>query len=109
MKIEFEIDAIDAAEHWHGGQSSMFYALSSTGALSTGTMRPNSYDEDRPMTDSEWISYLADKLEDEAEDAIKDCRKMLRSCEPSERDDYDADLDGLQSILDTIKEWRSKR
>lgn len=85
MRIEFPPEAIQAATNWHGGQSSRLYALSSNGSLETGTERPRHYDEDRPMTDLEWLKDLADDLESETNDD---------------------DLDGLQSILDIIDAWR---
>lgn len=105
--IEFDSDAIVAAEHWHGGQSSMLYALCSTGTLARGTIRPQSYDHDGPMTDEEWIDSLAGDLMMEAERTIKDCVQMLLSADDDELDDLQNDLDGLHSIVTTIEEWRS--
>lgn len=64
-RIEFDSDELTAAEQWHGGQSSMLYAIASTGALSRGTIRPTDED-DKPMSDAAWLAYLADKLETEA-------------------------------------------
>lgn len=50
--LELEPEEIDAATSWHGGQSSMLYAVASTGSLSRGTIRPMG-DDDQPMTDDE--------------------------------------------------------
>lgn len=49
------------ATEWHGGQSSMLYAVASTGALTFGTVRP-SWWPGQPMTDDEWGRHLAAKL-----------------------------------------------
>ena len=98
--IEFDSEALRAAEHWHDGQSSMLYAIASTGSLARGTIRPRSYDADRPMSDVEWIGYLVDNLEGETETAIERCMEMDAG------DDNEGDLDGLQSILSTIEDWR---
>jgi len=107
--IEFDSEAIRAAEHWHGGQSSMLYALASTGALSRGTIRPQSYEHDGLATDDEWIDQLAGDLSMEAERAVKDCLRMESNADGDERDDLRDDLDGLRSIVSTIEEWRASR
>ena len=105
--IEFDSEALEAAEHWHGGQSSMLYAIVSTGSLSRGTIRPQSYDEDRPMTDDEWIADLASDLSCEAERCLRDARKMIKGKRGKERAEDQRDIDGLISIIATIEEWRS--
>ena len=113
--IEFDSDAVQAAEHWHGGQSSMLYALSSSGYLGRGTQRPTFYEDrepgenvraTRPMTDVEWIADLADRLKDEAEDAIRACRAQLKGKRGNERKELLADLEGLQSIVFTCLQKR---
>lgn len=38
-RIEFELEELQVASEWHGGQASMMYAISSTGALSRGAER----------------------------------------------------------------------
>ena len=67
--IELDADEIDAAIAWHGGQSSMLYAVASTGALRRGTHRP--YGDDGPMSDDEWMQHLASKLAHEASQAAE--------------------------------------
>ena len=117
--IEFDNESISAAEHWHGGQSSMLYALSSTGHLARGTIRPRERcacsegcklcngSRYQPMTDDDWIEYLASNLEGEAEDAIESCEKQMS--ETDDIDDLHEDLGGLMSIVETIQIWRSSR
>lgn len=68
----------ELCQNWHGGQSSMMYAVASTGDLTTGSVRPSTYDEYshglpvwRPMTDDEWLAELAYGLEWEARQCLK--------------------------------------
>jgi hypothetical protein len=106
-RIDFEHDAIVAAEHWHGGMTSMLYALSSSGYLGTGTIRPRGCDG--PLSDDEWIAMLADNLESEAQSALDDCNLTRERSSASEHDELYEDEDGLRSILTTIKEWRASQ
>ena len=53
---------------WHNGQSSMMYAVSSTGSLSLGTIKPIDCD-----TEEEWFRYLLDSLSKEVELCIVSC------------------------------------
>lgn len=69
--IEFDADELTVAEQWHGGQSSMLYAIASTGALRRGSIRPR-YCE----TDAEWFAYLASRLAEEAESLIAVAQKF---------------------------------
>lgn len=48
------------ATDWHGGQSSMLYAVSSTGALALGTVAPS-----WTMNDDEWRQDLLFRLQRE--------------------------------------------
>lgn len=60
-------------------------------------------------TDEEWIAHLADDLEGEAEHAIGECEKLLKSRRRNtsyDRNELRADLEGLQSIVWAIQEWR---
>jgi len=77
-RIEFDADEIQAASTWHGGQASMLYAIASTGDLSRGTSRPQA-DDDRPMTDHEWLADLAGRLADEAEMAAASAIESFES------------------------------
>lgn len=65
--IEFDDEELEAASHWYSGSGSMLYAITSTGSLSRGTIRPRN-DDGEPMTDEEWMAHLAAKLELEAEE-----------------------------------------
>jgi len=89
-RIEFDPEELDVAMQWHGGQSSMLYAMASTGALKRGdercrprvdcdACRGRGWDLDDArlpcracrgarMTDNQWLAYLAGELEAEAED-----------------------------------------
>lgn len=95
--IDFDDEEIEAASHWYGGQGSMLYAITSTGALSRGTIRPR-HDEGRPMTDEEWIVDLAERLEGEAEQAARDASKQAKKAKGAEREELRKDAEGLRSI-----------
>lgn len=62
FRIEFDDDELEIAMQWHGGASSMLYAIASTGALRLGSRRP-----DPSMTDAQWFQDLAYRLSTEAE------------------------------------------
>ena len=95
--IDFNDEEIEAAGHWYGGQGSMLYAITSTGSLKRGTIRPRN-DDGTPMTDDEWIVDLAERLESEAEEAARDAGKQAKKAKGTERAELRADQDGLRSI-----------
>jgi len=97
-EIEFDDEEIDVATSWHGGGSSMLYAIASTGVLRRGTVRP--YDEGRPLTDKEWMRHLAEKLAWEAEDAAKEAKAWARKAKGREREELLRDHDVLLGIAD---------
>lgn len=94
--IEFEPEELRVASEWHGGQASMLYAISSTGALSRGAesyrprvdcdtcagrgwtspSEPCGACRDARMTDSQWLSHLASKLADEANESAEHAREQ---------------------------------
>jgi len=96
-EIDFDDEELDAASHWHGGQSSMLYAIMSTGALSRGTIRPR-HAEGGSMTDEEWMIDLAERLESEAEDAAGDAAKQAKKAKGDEKKELLADREGLLGI-----------
>jgi len=65
-------DELQLANNWHSGQSSMLYAIASTGALTRGTRRPSTDDGDgpRPMTDEEWSEDLLWMLTKEVREIV---------------------------------------
>lgn len=69
--IEFDADELSVAEQWHGGQSSMLYAIASTGALKRGMLRPHGL-----TTDAEWFIHIAERLADEADEVARMARKF---------------------------------
>lgn len=115
--IEFDQDELDAATSWHGGQSSMLYAISSTGSLKRGTerCRPRvdcdacgqfSYRgtwcttcHGAKMTDAQWLAYLARKLESEAEECAEHARERIGASheedEPGEMECHVAAFDSI--------------
>jgi hypothetical protein len=95
--IEFDYEELEAAEHWHGGQSSMLYAISSTGSLSRGTIRPRN-DDGEPMTDKEWMADLASRLDTEASLCAREAIAQAKKARGKEREELLADADALQSI-----------
>jgi hypothetical protein len=57
-------------ESWHSGMDSLFYAVSSTGGLTLGTIRPRD-DDGEPMSDRAWHVSLWEGLSGE-------CSALLR-------------------------------
>jgi hypothetical protein len=95
--IDFDEEEINAAGHWYGGQGSMLYAILSTGALSRGTIRPKHRDG-TPMTDDEWMIDLAERLESEADAAIRDAKKQAKKAKGEGKKELLADIEGLHGI-----------
>jgi hypothetical protein len=56
--IQVPSEYIDLASQWYSGQDDMLYAIASTGTIGTGTHRPWNDDENRYMTDGEWLDLL---------------------------------------------------
>jgi len=116
-RIEFDGAELDAASHWYGGQGSMLYAITSTGHLARGTWhlargtrRPWNPDEDRPMTDDEWLASLARDLAVEAENAVQRINEMVLNKDIEEEEISEDDLDelhddevGLSSIAEKAR------
>ena len=98
FEIDFDDEELKTAEHWHGGQSSMLYAVCSTGSLSLGTRRPQHPDEDRPMTDAEWFARIAWDLSAEAEECVDSARKQVTGKRGAERAELKTDINALLSI-----------
>lgn len=116
QRIEFEPEELSVAEQWHGGQSSMLYAIASTGALSRGVERcrprvdcnecgSRGWDHEDSrlpcrachgarMTNAQWLASLASRLESEAEDCAGHAR---------EGQHYE-DVDALESIAAKCRE-----
>lgn len=66
--LEIPPEYIELCEQWHSGQSSMFYAISSTGALSLGTNNPYPGESDEV-----WMLGLIENTILEIEHCIKIC------------------------------------
>jgi hypothetical protein len=96
-EIDFDDEELAAASHWHGGQGSMLYAVSSTGALRRGTIRPR-HEEGGSMTDEEWMIDLAERLEGEAESAARDAAKQAKKAKGTDRAELRTDREGLRGI-----------
>lgn len=117
-RIEFEPEELAAAEQWHGGQSSMLYAIASTGALSRGSerFRPHvdcgcNHGWETPsepcrkcrgakMTDAQWLAHLAGKLESEAEECAENARERAKGDghdddDPAEMSEHADTLNGI--------------
>jgi hypothetical protein len=58
--IEIPAEFVELAKDWHGGQSSMLYAIASTGKLETGKIRPP-----YAYSDKEWYHGLFIELTEE--------------------------------------------
>jgi len=64
--VEFPERFVRTAGEWYGGQGCILYAVSSTGGLTRGSIRPDLCDDDgnyTPATDEAWIRYLWDELD----------------------------------------------
>ena len=106
-EIEFDSDELEAAEHWHGGQYSLLYAISSTGSLRRGTMRPS--EDGRPLTDDEWLISLAESLSAEATRTALLARNESRRTRGKERAEFLRDYDALMSIAEKADQFVEKQ
>lgn len=86
LSISFSSEVIKFAQEWHGGQSSMLYAISSTGALTLGSIRPRGITED-----VDHMHVLCDRLESELPAGAD-----LSSCEDN----------AMMEIVEAIAEFR---
>ncbi len=68
--LELPGHIVEVAERWHGGQSSMLYAICSTGGIKRGSVRP-----ERTMSDGEWMLSLLDEASSELRDAACHCEQ----------------------------------
>lgn len=53
---------VKLCSQWHDGQYSLFYAISSTGTLRIGTIRPLCEESGIPLSDKQWLTELYDQL-----------------------------------------------
>lgn len=91
-------DYVQLCEGWHDGQSSMLYAIASTGNLTTGTHRPEHCE-----TDLEWYAELYSSLSSEL-------RRLVKSLPESNEDyymlrDFRDWADEQSERLDSDCEW----
>ena len=73
--VKIPNEFVELAEQWHDGQDSMFYALSSTGELKLGTIRPYDQYIKRYLTDQEWHVSLWSWLACDVRFVIKSLKK----------------------------------
>lgn len=85
------------AEGWHGGQSSMLYAVASTGGVSRGTRRP--WIDGRDATDVEWLALLVERLRREVDIDLRLARDGMYGPVDVE------DVEGLAAWLVDIEAW----
>jgi len=83
--VEFPERFVRTAGEWYGGQGCILYAVSSTGGLTRGSIRPDLCDDDgnyTPATDEAWIRYLWDELDITPSSAVLEVRSVraLREC-----------------------------
>lgn len=74
------------------------YAVSSTGNLTLGSIRPQHEDQNRPMTDDEWYLYLWQCLDSEVRYARKIATKFSDSAKLTKFQLY------VESILQQLQE-----
>jgi len=93
--VDFPEEFVKTASEWYGGQDCILYAVSSTGGLTRGSIRPVLCDDDgeyRPATDQAWIRHLWDQLDSTLSRNIRNLlkrpkgqRKGLRSLQAFHR------------------------
>lgn len=96
----FDREEQEVACSWHGGQSSMLYAVCSTGTLALGSRRP------RGMSDEEWFESLAEDLATEAEQAADEARKQAKSARGKEKKELLRDLSVLTRIVEMAENYK---
>lgn len=102
LEIEFDKDEVDCASGWHGGDSTMFYAVASTGKLALGSRRPY-----RINTDTEWFAYLCDTFEAEILDALCIIDEASAKVDDAEKiEELAKDYITLKDMLAKTKEAR---
>ena len=70
--IEISSEFADLCGQWHGGVDTILYAISSTGGLTRGLIRPKD-DSGKRLSDEAWFTGLFGELESE----LSDCVQML--------------------------------
>lgn len=115
--VDLDDEELNAARDWHGGQSSMLYAVASTGALMRGSIRPYERCSCSPsgdgckacngtfriyMSDEEWDRYLTSKLESEASEAAAEARLRVKRAKHARRKDEAKEMEAYASALDSI-------
>lgn len=61
IHVEIPAEYVNLCHEWAGGTDCTLRAISSTGELTVGTVRPYN-DDGRPMTDEEWHIHLFECL-----------------------------------------------
>ena len=74
MTVEIPADYLTLCAEWHDGQSSMLYAIASTGDITLGDRRPCN-DDGEPMSDHEWHVSLFDSLSCDLRHCARSARK----------------------------------
>lgn len=73
QRLDIPDEFIQLCEMWHGGQDSMFYAISSTGKLSLGSINPGG---SKPLSNKDWMLSLISGLRTEISYCICKIRGM---------------------------------
>jgi hypothetical protein len=99
--IQVPSEYVDLACNWYSGQSDMLYAIASTGTIGTGDYRPWNDDENRPMTDGEWMDLLVSDSAYDLGKAISAATRMKHTDLPALQE-FAEWLNGIEEI--TIKD-----
>lgn len=100
-KLEIPTEYVELCEAWHGGQSSMFYAISSTGALSLGTHNPYPGESDEV-----WMLGLMESTISEIEECIEILQHRINHCQFTDEDATNLDLfEGFLSYMEIKKAY----
>lgn len=94
--ITIPAEYVAVCSNWAAGTDCMLRAISSTGSLTTGTIRPKN-DSDYPMTDEEWYISLFDSLD-------CDVSRIVHSIEKQNRQ---AEIEGFNTLVD-FQQWAEK-
>jgi len=98
--IEIPERFVAICDEWYGGQGDLLYAVSSTGGLTTGSIRPMNDDGER-ASDEEWYYGLWAGLSVDVGRARRACQNGLDAGWDSEDIDYRATI----AVLTDFEDW----
>lgn len=98
MRVDIPNEFVDICTSWHGGQDTLFYAISSCGYLGIGSIRPVDCN-----TDEEWIRRLLGNLDTEIHQLLNKLDRLPAANELGDRD-YDGLVEFGRFVNEKIQE-----